>query len=124
MIIFAPLTKIKIEMKRVLFSMLLAIFAATACTSEPSAEEFITDCEKSDFVKTPHFDQTMEFFHKLASYSKMINISSFGTSAQGRDLALVVVDKDGLNSPEAIRRKGRAIILVESCIHAALKVNK
>lgn len=63
MIIFAPLTKIKIEMKRVLFSMLLAIFAATACTSEPSAEEFITDCEKSDFVKTPHFDQTMEFFH-------------------------------------------------------------
>ena len=81
--------------------MLLAVAVATACTSKPSAEEFITDCEKSDFVKTPHFDQTMEFFHKLASYSKMVNISSFGTSPQGRDLSLIIVDKDGLTSPEA-----------------------
>lgn len=105
-------------MKRILLYMLLALCAGTACTSEPSAEEWITDCEKSDFVKTPHFDQTMDYFERLADYSKMVNITSFGTSPQGRDLALVIVDKDGLQTPEQIRKKGRAIILVESCIHA------
>ena len=91
-------------MKRVLICMLLAVAVATACTSKPSAEEFITDCEKSDFVKTPHFDQTMEFFHKLASYSKMVNISSFGTSPQGRDLSLIIVDKDGLTRGHTQKR--------------------
>lgn len=98
--------------------MLLALAIGVACTSKPSPEEFITDCEKSDFVKTPHFEQTMEFFQKLADYSSMINIESFGTSPQGRDLSLVIVDKDGLTSPDEIRKRGRAIILVESCIHA------
>jgi hypothetical protein len=87
-------------MKRILLYMLLALCAGTACTSEPSAEEWITDCEKSDFVKTPHFDQTMDYFERLADYSKMVNITSFGTSPQGRDLALVIVDKDGLQTPE------------------------
>lgn len=105
-------------MKRTLLCMLLALAVGVACTSKPSPEEFITDCEKSDFVKTPHFEQTMEFFEKLADYSSMVNIESFGTSPQGRDLSLVIVDKDGLTSPEEIRKRGRAIILVESCIHA------
>ena len=98
--------------------MLLVLLAGTSCRVEPSAEEWITDCEKSDFVQTPHFEQTMEFFERLDDYSKMVNITSFGTSPQGRDLSLVIVDKDGLQSPEQIRKRGRAIILVESCIHA------
>lgn len=105
-------------MKRVLLCGILCLMMGIGCQNKPAPEEFITDCEKSDFVKTPHFDETMVFFHKLAEYSKMVNITSFGESAQGRDLALVIVDKDGLTSPEAIRRKGRAIILVESCIHS------
>lgn len=105
-------------MKRVLLCGILCLMMGIGCQNKPAPEEFITDCEKSDFVKTPHFDETMAFFHKLAEYSKMVNITSFGESAQGRDLALVIVDKDGLTSPEAIRRKGRAIILVESCIHS------
>ena len=105
-------------MKRLLFCCALALALCVGCKSQPAPEEFITDCELSDFVKTPHFDETMAFFHKLADYSKMVNIESFGTSAQGRDLALVIVDKEGLTSPDEIRRKGRAIILVESCIHS------
>lgn len=80
--------------------------------------EFITHAEKTNFAKTPRFEETMEFFHKLEGISPMVNCTSFGTSPQGRELSLVIVDKDGLKTPESIRAKGRIIILVESCIHS------
>ena len=89
-----------------------------SCTEQPIKEDFTTDCEKSGFVKTPRFAETMAYFEKLADYSSMVNVTSFGKSSQGRDLLLVLVDKDGLQDPVQIRQKGRVIILIESCIHA------
>lgn len=80
--------------------------------------EFLTYAEETMFRKTPKYDQTMEFFHRLEEYSPMVNVTSFGESPLGRELPLVIVDKDGLRSPEKIRAKGRVIILVESCIHS------
>lgn len=81
-------------------------------------KEFITYSEATDFVKTPKFDQTKAFFQKLEEASPMVHNTSFGTSPLGRELSLVIVDKDGLKTPEEIREKGRIIILIESCIHA------
>ncbi len=96
----------------------LCMAVSAGCSYTPDKNDFVTDCEKSDFVKTPRFGQTMEFFHKLEKASRMVNVTTFGTSPQGRDLSLVILDKDGLTDPEAIRRKGRVVILVESCIHS------
>lgn len=95
------------------------LLMSSACTTtKPSPEELITLVEQTDFVQTPKAEQTMAYFQKLADYSPMVNLSTFGQSAQGRDLVAVVLDKDGLQDPEKIRKKGRAIILVESCIHS------
>ena len=95
------------------------LLMGTACTTtKPSPEELIPLVEQTDFVQTPKAEQTMAYFQKLADYSPMVNLSTFGQSAQGRDLVAVVLDKDGLQDPEKIRKKGRAIILVESCIHS------
>ena len=105
-------------MKKILLGGLFCLLACVACTEQPVKEDFITDCEKSNFVKTPRFAETMAYFEKLADYSSMVNVTSFGKSAQGRDLSLVVVDKDGLQDPVQIRQKGRVIVLIESCIHA------
>lgn len=106
-------------MKRLLTICALMLLMGTACTTtKPSPEELITLVEQTDFVQTPKAEQTMAYFQKLADYSPMVNLSTFGQSAQGRDLVAVVLDKDGLQNPEKIRKKGRAIILVESCIHS------
>ena len=105
-------------MKKSWLSGMLCLLMCISCTNVPNPEEYITDCEKSDFVKTPRFEETMAYFQKLADVSSMVKITSFGTSPEGRDLSLVIVDKDGLQSPEAIRQKGRVIILIESCIHS------
>lgn len=60
----------------------------------------------------------MQFFRRLADKSGMVHVSSFGKSPQGRDLCYVVLDKDGLTSPDKIRARGRIVILVQSCIHS------
>ncbi|MBR4923357.1 MAG: M14 family metallopeptidase, partial [Bacteroidaceae bacterium] len=105
-------------MKKILSIGILGLLMCISCTQSYVREDFITDCEKSGFVKTPRFEETMAWFRKLADFSPMVNVGSFGTSPQGRDLSIVVVDKDGLQNPEKIRAKGRVIILIESCIHA------
>ncbi len=89
-----------------------------ACKLQGTLKNFITYSEATDFVETPKFAETMAYFHKLEDYSPMVHNASFGTSPLGRELSLVIVDKDGLKTPEEIRAKGRIIILIESCIHA------
>ena len=42
------------------------MMACMSCTEQPVKEDFITDCEKSNFVKTPRFAETMAYFEKLA----------------------------------------------------------
>ena len=105
-------------MKKILWAGMLGLLLCVSCTEQYLKEDFVTACEKSRFVKTPRLSETMDYFRKLADYSPMVSVSSFGVSPQGRDLPLVIVDKDGLKDPEQIRKKGRVIVLIESCIHA------
>ena len=76
-------------MKKILLSGMLGLLMCISCSEQPVKEEFLTDCEKSNFVKTPRFAETMAWFQKLADYSSMVNVTSFGISPQGRDLSLV-----------------------------------
>ena len=71
-------------MKKILLSGMLCLLMGTSCQEQPVKEDFITDCEKSNFVKTPRFAETMAWFEKLADYSSMVNVTSFGKSPQGR----------------------------------------
>ena len=105
-------------MKKILSIGILGLLMYVSCTQSYIREDFMTDCEKSGFVKTPRFEETMAWFRKLEDFSPMVKVGSFGTSPQGRDLSMVIVDKDGLQDPKKIRAKGRVIILIESCIHA------
>ena len=42
-------------MKKILLSGMLCLLMGTSCQEQPAKEDFITDCEKSNFVKTPSF---------------------------------------------------------------------
>ena len=70
----------------------LALFASFHCASAWAAQ---TPFEESGGQKTPTYAQTMEWFGDLAESSPLIEVTSFGISAQGRDLPLVIADKDG-----------------------------
>ncbi len=73
--------------------------------------------ERSGGAETPRYEQTIDFCKRLAKASIMVHYSVFGKSAQGRDLPLLIIDKNGLTDPSLIREKGRVVLLLQACIH-------
>lgn len=96
-----------------------ALFSLLFMISLPFArgQEFTTFYEKSDFKKTPSYAETLDYCKLLASTSSKIHLTSLGSSPQGRDINMLIVDRDGLKTPEAIRSAGRVITLIQACIH-------
>src|SRR3990167_1042973 len=56
--------------------------------------------EKSGYLETPRYAETMEYFRKLADYSDVAEMIKFGVSPQGRDLNCLVVSNDKAFKPE------------------------
>jgi len=80
-------------------------------------QDWETYYEKSDYLETPGYSETIEYCKKLAHASDWITYSSFGISPQGRELPLLVVDKNGNFDPESVRSSGNLVLLVEAGIH-------
>ena len=98
-------------------SFLIVLFQLAFAVSV-SAGDWRTWYEISGGTETPRYNATIDYCKKLADGSPMVHYLSFGKSARGRDLPLLVVDRDGLVNPSDIRRKGRTVLLIQACIHA------
>ena len=46
-------------MKKILLGGVLCMLMNVSCTEQPIKEDFITDCEKSGYVKTPRFAESL-----------------------------------------------------------------
>jgi Zinc carboxypeptidase len=98
---------------------LLAHAAALSQSSSPAVPpSWQTHAERTDYRETPDFEETVGFARRLAAASPWIRVSSFGESGEGRALPLVVAAKGGTHTPAAARRAGKAVVLVQACIHA------
>lgn len=78
----------------------------------------LTPYEQSGFKATPRYDQTFEYCRKLQVASPFLKIESIGKSPQGRDIQLLIVDRNHNFTPEAVRKSGNVVLLVQACIHA------
>ncbi|MCK9421982.1 MAG: M14 family metallopeptidase [Bacteroidales bacterium] len=98
--------------------LLLSIsFFITALSGFGQAPEWATFYEKSGKKDTPRYRETLEFCRKMDKASPLVTTTTFGKSAQGRDLPLMIIDNQGLTDPESIRKTGKAIVLIQACIH-------
>lgn len=82
-----------------------------------SQNELKTYYEKSDFLETPRYDETIKYAKLLAESSEYIQYATFGKSLQGRDLPLLIIDKNKNFTAESVQKSGNAVLLVEACIH-------
>lgn len=81
-------------------------------------QEWQTYAEQTDYRKTPRYAETVAFAQRLDKASDLIVYQTFGKSGEGRDLPLLIASNDKTFTPEAARKKGKAIILIQACIHA------
>jgi hypothetical protein len=81
-------------------------------------QDWLTFAERSDYRKTPRYDETVAYSKKLDTASDLIVYKSFGKSGEGRDLPLLIAAGGGTFTPEATRKKAKAVVLIQACIHA------
>ncbi len=97
----------------------LVIAAGHATAKTPPRIDWTTPAEAADFRTTPSYRQTRDYLERLAAAApKTLRLSRFGVSPEGRDLMLVVAASGGEFTPEAARASGKAIVMVQSGIHA------
>jgi hypothetical protein len=101
-----------------------ALLAGLLCSSHALAAEvpgtsgWETPYEKSAFLETPRYRETIDYLKRLEKASPWIRVTSFGTSGEGRDLVLVIASKDKTFDAAAAHRTGKAIVLLQAGIHA------
>ncbi|HEV7669118.1 MAG TPA: M14 family metallopeptidase [Thermoanaerobaculia bacterium] len=97
-------------------TLLAALFPAVSFAASNRAS---TPIESSDFRRTPTFDETVAWLQQLAAHFPEMKVTSFGRSAAGRELPLVIVSKDRkFNPPRPGEISTRPIVLIQSGIHA------
>ena len=103
----------------ILLSVLFSLFFA-ACRQKQllDKEMFITHYEQHGYSRTPRYAETVAYCKLLAANSSKVHYTTIGTSPQGREIPLLIVDKDGYTTVSQARKNGRIIVLAEACIHA------
>jgi hypothetical protein len=96
------------------FLLFILIAATTALQGQSHWKTFY---EVSGGTETPRYDETFRYSRMLADSSSLISMVEYGTSPQGRKLFGLMLDRNGLSDPVAIRAEGRIILMIQACIH-------
>jgi hypothetical protein len=97
---------------------LAAAVLIVAVAGAAQAPDLRTRAESSEYVETSRYDDVLRVVNGLAAASPLARFESFGTSEEGRALPLLVLSEPAVAAPDAARRLGRPIVLVQAAIHA------
>ncbi len=81
-------------------------------------DPWITPVEHSNFDRTPRYEETMQWLHKLAAAAPELEMVALGKSPEGRDLWMVIASQQQAFTPAALRATGKPIFLAQAGIHA------
>jgi Zinc carboxypeptidase len=95
-------------------SMLFVLFSFSSIAQ---VAEWATFYELSGNKETPRYQETMDYCKRMEMNSKWVHMTSFGKSAMGRDLPLMIIDNQDLSDPIAIHASGKLLLLIQACIH-------
>lgn len=79
---------------------------------------WITPTEKSGFRATPDYNETMNWFKKLAAASPLVSMVSIGKSAEGRDIFMMIASTEKVVTAGALKKSVKPILLVQAGIHS------
>lgn len=85
---------------------------------DPNSAAWQTHAEKTNYRETPNYAETIAYAKRLAAASPLLGFTSFGESGEGRDLPLLIATEGETVTPEGARKAGKAVVLIQACIHA------
>ncbi len=99
-------------------STILFVFNENILCQKIQLKDWLTRFEKSGFMQTERYDETISYFRKLEGHSPAAKLISFGTSPQGRKLYCLIVSKDKAFTPVKAKNTKKPIVFIENGIHA------
>ena len=84
----------------------------------PCPPEWQTTAERTRYAETGRYAQVVRFCRRLADTSPHARLVSFGVSAEGRALPLLILSENGVWTPESAHADGKLVVLIQNCIHA------
>ena len=79
---------------------------------------WITPSEKSGFITTPGYDETMNWFKKLATASPLLTMISIGKSVEGRDIFMIIASTEKNITAAALKNSTKPLLLAQAGIHS------
>lgn len=83
-----------------------------------STNPWITPTEKSDFVTTPTYDETVSWLYKLSDASPLLSIISIGQSPEGRPIIMVIASSEKKVTAADLKKSTKPLLLVQAGIHS------
>ena len=102
---------------KIVFFLLIFILLISCNKKEKVSENWQTIFEKSNYLETPRYDSTISYCKRLENFSTYIKYESFGISPQGRELPLLIINKDGVFDAESVSKSKKSIVLINAAIH-------
>jgi hypothetical protein len=98
-------------------ALLLALMAAIPMVH--AAPDLVTVSERSGFTATGRYDEVIKLCGAFQqAYPKQVKCFQFGTTPEGRPMMALAVNAHGVFTPEAARRQGLPVTLIQGGIHA------
>lgn len=110
--------------RRVACTLLLALalpagaLAQDADDASASTSPIRTVAESSGYERTASHEQVMALCAQLADASDRITLESMGTSANGKDMPLLILADPPIKNAERARKSGKLIVFLFGNIHA------
>ena len=79
---------------------------------------WLTATEKSNFISTPDYNETMSWFRKLASASPLLTMASIGKTVEGRDIYMIIASTEKNITSTSLKKSGKPLLLVQAGIHS------
>jgi len=79
---------------------------------------WITAAERSGFLTTPDYKETMSWFKKLTEASPLLTMISIGKSAEGRDIFMIIASTEKNITAAALKKSAKPLLLVQAGIHS------
>ncbi|WP_445737803.1 M14 family metallopeptidase [Mariniflexile sp.] len=124
----------QIKSSFILFSIFAFTFVATTAQSylPPSIEwhgkseslianannPWITPSEKSNFITTPDYNETMSWFKKLTEASPLLTMVSIGKSVEGRDIVMIIASTEKNITAASLKKSDKPLFLAQAGIHS------
>lgn len=98
--------------------LLLIIFLQIVIYPQNLTDNWLTHFEKSNYLETSSYDETIDFFKKLDNESPYAELISFGYTPQGRSLYALIVSKDQKFDEASLKKSRLPLLFILNGIHS------